>query len=102
MVEHRAFLPKIIVKLGVKVKVTVIRSRRFAGPVTGQPLPEGIQRDIAVPTDPISEKTVSIISPGAIGNWRVNDPVMTISPAFSCRPYWPSFAASHTTECNGS
>jgi hypothetical protein len=38
MVEHRAFLPKIIVKLGVKVKITVIRSRRFGWPGHGPAL----------------------------------------------------------------
>ena len=42
--------------------------------------------DIAVPTAPRPENTVSIVSPGAIGNCRVNDPVMTISPAFRLLP----------------
>ena len=39
MHEHRNLLPMIPVKIGVKVKITVIRSKKPAGLLTGQPLP---------------------------------------------------------------
>ena len=45
--------------------------------------------------------TVSTLSPAASGNCRVNDPVMTISPAFRLRPNWPSLPASQTSEFSG-
>ncbi len=45
---------------------------------------------IAVVTAPMPVNRVSTVSPGRIGNCRVNDPVRTISPAFNCGQMRPA------------
>src|SRR5690348_223605 len=40
-------------------------------------------------------------SPGSIGNCRVNEPLMMISPGWIERPNSASLRASHTTEFSG-
>src|SRR5437868_686912 len=47
-------------------------------PVSFQPAAAQARR---ADTDPTPSKTVSIRSPDESGNWRVNDPVITRSPA---------------------
>jgi hypothetical protein len=62
-----------------------LEDRRSSGFVAGADGENGY-RVIEVVTRPMPENAVSIRSPGMIGNWRVNDPVITISPAFKVRP----------------
>ena len=69
-------------------------------------VPEGMVNasrypSIAVRTSPTPTKSTSTRSPGAIGNCRVNDPLMMISPAWMPRPNSCSFRASQTTEFSG-
>ena len=53
------------------------------------------------PYVPHALKPTSTRSPAAIGNCRVNDPLMMISPASIPRPNSASFRASQTTEFSG-
>src|SRR6516164_11392334 len=52
-------------------------------------------------TAPTPEKLAQARSPGASGNWRTRDPVITTSPACRMRPYSPSLRASQATEFSG-
>ena len=52
-------------------------------------------------TVPTPEKLAQARSPGASGNWRTREPVITTSPARRLRPYSPSLRASQATEFSG-
>src|SRR6266436_1214093 len=68
---------------------------------SGHALPLDGRHATRTSTVPMSEKLAQAWSPGASGNWRTREPVITTSPTCRLRPYSPSLRASQATEFSG-